>query len=74
MAVTVRKAVLWRKEIENRPGVLATTLALLARARADLKVVMGYRFPGMQSQGSVRQYYGRGVELEPVPIYRPRKR
>lgn len=56
MAVTVRKAVLWRKEIENRPGVLATTLESLARARADLKVVMGYRFPGMESQGAVEVY------------------
>ena len=56
MAVTVKKAVLWRKEVDNRPGVLASTLAPLAEARADLKVVMGYRFPGMESQGAIEVY------------------
>jgi hypothetical protein len=56
MAVTVKKAVLWRKEVDNRPGVLASTLAPLAEARADLTVVMGYRFPGMESQGAIEVY------------------
>ena len=41
MAVTVKKAVLWRTQIENRPGMLASTLAPLAEAGADLQVVMG---------------------------------
>ena len=46
MAVTVKKAVLWRKEIDNRPGMLANTLEPLSEAGADLQVVMGYRYPG----------------------------
>jgi hypothetical protein len=46
MAVTVKKAVLWRKEINNRPGMLASTLEHLSEAGADLPVVMGYRYPG----------------------------
>jgi hypothetical protein len=46
MAVTVKKVVLWRKEVENRPGALAGTLAPLAQAGGNLRVVMGYALPG----------------------------
>ncbi len=46
MAVTIKKAVLWRKEIDNRPGMLANTLDPLSEAGADLQVVMAYRYPG----------------------------
>ena len=46
MAVTVKKAMLWRKEVDNRPGMLASTLQPLAEAGADLQVVMAYRYPG----------------------------
>jgi ACT domain-containing protein len=46
MAVTVKKAVLWRKEIDNRPGMLADTLEPLSEAGADLQVVTAYRDPG----------------------------
>ena len=58
MAVTVKKAVLWRKEIDNRPGMLASMLAPLAEAGADLQVVMGYRFPGGTDKAA--------IELHPV--------
>jgi hypothetical protein len=58
MAVTVKKAVLWRTEIENRPGMLASTLAPLAEAGADLQVVMGYRYPGATDKAA--------IELHPV--------
>jgi len=40
MAVTVRKIVLWRKEVENRAGILAGALAPLAHAGANIHVVM----------------------------------
>jgi ACT domain-containing protein len=46
MAVTVKKAVLWRKEIDNRPGMLANILEPLSEAGTDLQVVMAYRYPG----------------------------
>lgn len=42
MAVTVKKAVLWRRELENRPGTLAEALKPFAEAKANLQVVMGY--------------------------------
>src|SRR6266481_4038320 len=56
MAVTVKKIVLWRKEIENKPGALASSLASLASAGADLQVVMGYRYPGEESKGAIELY------------------
>ncbi len=58
MAVTVKKAVLWRREVENRPGTLARTLAPLAEVGADLQVVMAYRYPGGGDKGA--------IELHPV--------
>ena len=43
MAVRVRTITLWRREVENKPGALARTLEPLARAGADLEVLMAYR-------------------------------
>ena len=58
MPVTVKKIVLWRKEVDNQAGTLARTLEPLARARADLRVVMGYRYPGNEAKAV--------IELHPV--------
>jgi hypothetical protein len=63
MAVTVKKVVLWRKEVENKPGALANTLEPLAAEGADLKVVMGYRFPGAEARGAVEVYPVAGKKL-----------
>jgi hypothetical protein len=46
MAITVKKTVLWRKELNNQPGTLAAALEPLAQSETDLKLVMLYRFPG----------------------------
>ena len=43
MPLTVKKIVLWRSEVENKPGALAGILEPPAKAGADFKVVMGYR-------------------------------
>jgi hypothetical protein len=56
MAVTVKKIVLWRKEVENRTGILASALAPLANPRADIHVVMAYRFPGQESKAAIELY------------------
>jgi hypothetical protein len=56
MAVTVKKIVLWRKEVENRSGILANALAPLANAGADIHVVMAYRFPGQESKAAIELY------------------
>ncbi len=46
MAVSIKKVTLWRTEVENKPGALRSVLGPLAEAGADLRVVMGYRYPG----------------------------
>jgi hypothetical protein len=56
MAVRVKNVTLWRRETANRTGALAQTLEPLARAGADLSVVMGYRFPGDESQAAIEVY------------------
>jgi hypothetical protein len=56
MAISVKNIVLWRKEVDNRPGALADTLAPLAGAGASLQVVMGYRFPGHESRAAIELY------------------
>src|ERR687887_2897620 len=56
MAVTVKKIVLWRKEVENQPGILANALAPLANAGTDIHVVMAYRFPGQESKAAIELY------------------
>jgi len=63
MAVTVKKAVLWRKEVDNRSGMLAGTLQPLSEAGADLYVVMGYRLPGSSDRAV--------VEVHPVSGRKP---
>jgi hypothetical protein len=56
MAVITKKAVLWRKEVGNRPGALADSLEPLAQAGADLKFVLGYQAPGGDARGVVEVY------------------
>ena len=57
MPVTVRKAVLWRKEVDNRSGMLANGLEPLSEVGADLQVVMAYH-PGGKDRAA--------IELHPV--------
>jgi hypothetical protein len=56
MAVTVKRITLWRADVENQPGVLARTLEPLSQAGADLRVVMGYRFPQMPERSAIELY------------------
>lgn len=56
MAVRVTKAVLWRGDVQNRPGALADRLDSIARAGASLRVVMGYRRPGEHDRAVVEVY------------------
>ncbi|MEX1246311.1 MAG: hypothetical protein WEB59_13245 [Thermoanaerobaculia bacterium] len=56
MAVKVRAITLWRRDAEHRPGALASALEPLARAGADLRVVMGYRHPGEEGRATVELY------------------
>jgi hypothetical protein len=56
MAVTTKKAVLWRKEVGNRPAALADSLESLAAAGADLKFALGYAMPGGDGRAVVEVY------------------
>jgi len=56
MAVKLKSVVLWRKEVTNRPGVLADTLEPFAKQGADLQIVMGYRYPGEERKAAIELY------------------
>jgi hypothetical protein len=56
MAVSVKRITLWRAEVENQPGILAHALEPLARAGADLRLVMGYRFPQTPERSAIELY------------------
>ena len=63
MPVTVKSIFLWRKEVENKTGLLAQTLETLAEAGADLGVVMGYRLPGNEAKAAIEIYPVSGKKL-----------
>jgi hypothetical protein len=56
MAVRVKQVSLWRSEVPNRAGALADALVPLARAGANLRVVMGYRLPGNENRAAIELY------------------
>jgi hypothetical protein len=56
MPVTVKNISLWRKEVENQAGTLAHTLEPLTKAGANLRVVMGYRYPGEGTKAAIELY------------------
>src|ERR1700722_10453046 len=56
MAVSARKITLWRVEVDNAAGALASKLEPLAQLGTDLQVVMGYN---MGPQRAV-------IELHPI--------
>jgi len=53
MAVAIKKVTLWRTEVENKPGALSGVLAPLAKAGADLQVVMGYGHTGNKHKATI---------------------
>lgn len=63
MAVTVKKIELWRREVENRPGILAGVLGGLAAAGANLEIAMAYRYPGNPSMGAIEVFPVRGKKM-----------
>jgi hypothetical protein len=63
MPVTVKKIVLWRTEVDNKPGALASAMAPLAKAGAGLKVMMGYRQPSARGKMAVEVFPVTGRKL-----------
>lgn len=56
MPVTVKNISLWRKELENQVGTLAHTLEPVTKAGANLRVIMGYRYPGEGTKAAIELY------------------
>jgi len=56
MAITVKKITLWRAEVDNLPGALASKLEPVAQAGADLTVVMGYRHPAAEGKAAIEVF------------------
>jgi hypothetical protein len=56
MPVKIKKITLWRKELENCAGTLAEALEPVAKAGADLQIVMGYCYPGDHTKAAVELF------------------
>jgi hypothetical protein len=53
MAISVKKIVVWRTDVEDKPGALSSVLAPLAEVGADLQVVMGFRYHGGEHKAAI---------------------
>ena len=56
MSVTIKRISFWRSEVNNKPGVLSRVLGPLAESQTDLEVLMGYRYPGNESQAAIELF------------------
>jgi hypothetical protein len=63
MQITVKMIELWRREVENQPGILAATLEPFAKGGADLQVVMGYRYSGNEAKAAIELYPVAGKKM-----------
>lgn len=61
MPATATKIVLWRTEVDNKPGALAPIIEPPAKAGADQHIIMGYRYAGAEgiAKEAVRSRRGR---------------
>jgi hypothetical protein len=64
MSLSVKKGVLWRRQIENRPGALAETLKMFAKHGINLEILMGYAAQGASGPGTVEIYPISGAKAE----------
>jgi hypothetical protein len=56
MPVTVKNISLWRREVDNQVGTLAHTLEPVTKAGANLRVLMGYRYPRDATKAAIELY------------------
>ncbi|HEY9754548.1 MAG TPA: hypothetical protein V6C97_05290 [Oculatellaceae cyanobacterium] len=56
MALDIRRGQLWRKEIENKPGMFADALEPFSKQSLNLQIVMGYAKSTDQTKGAVEIY------------------
>ena len=69
MAITVKKATLWRKEVDPALESWPAPSSRSRKRRRPKNAVMGYRYPGMSSRGAIRYIRSSGRSR-----LRPRKR
>ncbi len=53
MPLKIRKGYLWRKEIDNKPGALAESIAPFADATNNLQIIMGYAKASDNKKGAI---------------------
>ncbi len=63
MPITVKQIILWRTEVDNKPGALARTMEPPAKAGADLTVIMGYRHPASEGKAVIEVFPIKGKKL-----------
>ena len=63
MPITVKKIILWRSEVDNKPGALASTIEPPSKAGADFKVIMGYRHPAAEGKAAIEVFPITGKKL-----------
>ena len=63
MPVTVKKIILWRGEVDNQPGALATILEQPAKLGADFQIVMGYRHAATPGKATIEAFPVTGKKL-----------
>ena len=63
MTLSIKKAVLWRGSVENRPGALAQVLEPIAATGSDLQIVMGYREHGQPEKAVIELFPVSGRKL-----------
>lgn len=57
MKITIERIHLWRGEVADHPGALATMLEKLAASAAGLEVIMGYSYPGDGGKKAVLELF-----------------
>jgi hypothetical protein len=60
MSISVKAITLSRAETDDRPGLLADTLAPLAEAGNDLRIVMGYKMAGQTGRAVLELFPVKG--------------
>ena len=63
MPVRVKTISLWRKEVNNQVGTLAHMLEPVTKAGANLRVLMGYRYPGEGTKTAMELYPIAGTKV-----------
>ena len=68
MPITVKQIILWRTEVDDKPGALASTIEPPAKVGGDLKVIMGYKHPTGKGKAAVEVFPIVGKKLTAAAV------